>query len=502
MQPILDEAPQRFPTFTGGELIAYTFISNSLGLGADSCVYEGQSFAGLRCEYVNTAAPLSGYQTAIVALSPPSGVSASDWASTTKQLNLELIDAEAVQLLYKDYNSFYNSLFINNEALLNQMISDAQITAQSGTQVSGRTIAIIEGVLYTAIEGAAGFETGGLATGIDAIGNIMETAVNAAVASGSVSETPFQTTVSNLWSQLSSDFLAIQTANGNNETSILEDWGRLKAIAALITSSGPDSLAWSTVDTADLVTALEPGFEITTMQMLLPALYSIIPAPQTNLVPQTPTGQNFYIFDQWTGDPPVSWAYFVEGLGNSTWNYFALYNFSKSDYPGQAAIQNDVFHNGVAPIQFFNNLSGWSFPLYWENVNTGGSFLAATGCNQLIVSVSNETADNLTLHLTENHGTLIGDTPRSLLPYSTDVVGFAGDAGHGPDFTFGVDGPDGSNEFEVQQDKCQFEAGNIAYTSVSNNTYQATNLSSTTGSYSDSVPGIDRVAVYNPDANQ
>jgi hypothetical protein len=125
------------------------------------------------------------------------------------------------------------------------------------------------------------------------------------------------------------------------------------------------------------------------------------------------------------------------------------------------------------------------------------------GCNQLIVTVVNQTPDNLTLHLTEEHGSLLGSTPRSLNPYATDVVGLEGDDTHGPDFDFGVNDTHGSSaDFEVQQDDCVAEAGDIHYTNKGNHGYSSTDLGNTTGSWADEIPGMDRIAVYNPSANQ
>jgi hypothetical protein len=79
---------------------------------------------------------------------------------------------------------------------------------------------------------------------------------------------------------------------------------------------------------------------------------------------------------------------------------------------------------------------------------------------------------------------------------------------HGPDFKFCV-GSDTSNcgagnhaSFEVQQDHCAVEAGDITFSQINSQLYQATELDQTTGSYSDDVPGIAWIAIFNPSANQ
>ncbi len=509
LQPILDEDDVPYTSYTGDLLTQYNYIScNSGDFGLDClnnvpttppCPLDGQSFNGIRCAYINIAADLNGYLTEIANLKPASGSTSqqiADFNAVSKQLQTELLNAATVQQLYKQYNTFYNSLFINNEALLNQMIADAQI--ESGAQATGSTITLLNGVLYTLIEAAAGVFPPPLGIGVAAIGNITESAINAAVKSGSVSKNAFFTTVSDLWSHLSTDFVNILAANGDNETKILEDSSRSAQTAALITSSGPDSLAWFPGETGDLVAALEPGFKVEAMKILLPSLYWVFPIPQTT--------SSDPVTEVSAGTP--SYDTLVQPLGNGVWNGFAVATGAKlgnGKYPGKQAIQDDVFGNGVDPLELFNNLNGWKFPLWWDPY----SIKSAAGCGGLIVSIINQTGDDLTLTFQEEHGNLLGSAPRDLPPYATDVVGLVGDTLRGPDYKLCVS--DGSPDdcqavnyahFEVQQDFCSQEAGNITYTQEGNRVYQDTQLDQTTGSKADSVPGIVNVAVYNPSASQ
>jgi hypothetical protein len=551
LQTIVDSSPEAFPTFNGDQLKAYNYIScNVLSASVQaslctsgipntnySCILSTpsgmnwgggvttQNISGLRCEYNNLAAAssLAGYQSQMNAKGfRPKNIPESDWKSVVVQLNAELTDVETVQGLYSYYTSFYNSLFINNQTLLDTMILDAGITAQEQdtTMVSGKTLAILEGVLYTAIEGAGGLLVGPFGVGIAAIGNLMETGINGAVANGSVSDESFQVAVRNLWSQLSSDFTSILTASGDNETSILDDWGRLQAVTPYILSTGPDSLALSATTASQLVSALEPGFEVAAMRMLLPAKYLLDPIPQTTVANLN------QIFEKFLPDPPPSSSmcvagsnscyddYFQPSLGNGVFNYSALASGANEDhfvtpFPGQQAIQNDLFDNGVSQFALFNNLNGWSFPLSWTNWNNATYYEipSATGCNQLIVSVINQTGNDLTLFLKGDHGSLLGSTTRDFPAYATDVVGLKGDAAiHGPEFTFCVSNAGSSCsgdyvQFEVQQNNCSTAAGNITYTE-SGGTYESAELSETKGSYANNIPGVVSVAVYNPSASQ
>jgi hypothetical protein len=368
----------------------------------------------------------------------------------------------------------------------------------------------VEGALYTALEAAGAIP--GVGVVFSAAGNIMETAVNVAVASGKVSEQNFEVAESDLWGQLDQDFLSISTASGYNETAILTDFARLQEVSKLILSNGPDSLAWSPEATPEVEQAMTPGFEIQAMQMLLPARYWVFPVPQTTS--SDPIGaitKNLNV--------PPAFDTLTVGLGSGVWNGYAIGTGGRlgvfnQEFPGEQAINNDVFGNGVYPILFFNNLNGWNFPLWWDNYNT--PVPSATGCNQFIVSITNQTSDDLTLSFQYEHGGgLLGsgnpeDPPsRDLPPYATDVVGLLGDLGSGPDFNFCVSNGSPADcqavnyaQFEVQQDLCSSEAGDIHYTQIANRLYQDTLLDTTGGSYANDVPGIARIAVYNSSANQ
>jgi hypothetical protein len=444
-------------------------------------------------------------------LKQPSAVSTPAWRNTKLQLNTELADADEVQSLYTQYDTFFTHVFIDNQDLLNLMISDASITApeEGTTMAQGRTIALLEGVLYTAIEGFGGLFSGGVAAGIGAIGNLTETAINTAVAGGTVSNQSFQTAVSALWRQLLVDFDNIQIASSQNGKSILEDWGRLEAVSALIRSTGPDSLALTETVESQLETALQPGFEVAAMKILLPAKYALVPLPQTitaNLI-------------QYVANPPPSYDYVQTPLnGNDqTYNFSAITSGANEGqfvepYPGQAAIETDLLANGVSNMALFSNLNGWNFPLSWTTWQA--PIAAPTGCEALLVSVINQTPNNLLLFLSGNHGSQFGDTLRRLLPYATEVVGLSGDGIHGPDFTFCVANFGASScdvascgaapcaRFEVQQNNCTAAAGDITEQLIEGNTFSSRELSQTTGSYSDNIPGMASVAIYVPSASQ
>jgi len=242
--------------------------------------------------------------------------------------------------------------------------------------------------------------------------------------------------------------------------------------------------------------------------MLLPAKYDLVMLPQTI----TPS------LIQYIANPPPSYDYLQTAFNDNdqTYNFSAITSGNNEGqlvppYPGEAAIEADLLDNGVSNMALFNNLNGWTFPLSWTNWSA--PIGTATGCNSLLVSVINQTPNNLALVLNHTHGSVFGSTSRQLLPYATDVVGLAGDGIHGPDYTFCVTNAGSSCnaatcesepcvQFEVQQDDCDLAAGDINQHQIQNNTYLSQELSQTTGSYSKDIPGMASVAIYNPSANQ
>ena len=76
LDAILAEQPPPFPQFTGDELTAYDYIKQNLGLSGN-CTLAGQAYSGVRCKYINLAAPLSAYQTQIATMTPDPSVSAT-----------------------------------------------------------------------------------------------------------------------------------------------------------------------------------------------------------------------------------------------------------------------------------------------------------------------------------------------------------------------------------------------------------------------------------------
>jgi hypothetical protein len=495
LAPILAQQNQPYPSFTGDSLTAYNYISSNLPSISPNqqCTYDGQTVTGVRCEYINTAAPLANIAVDITALSPFQGVSTQTWQCVVQQLEAELTAAASVQSLYNQFGSFYNSMFINNQSQLNEMIGDAAVVGSANAQ--GSSISLVEGVLYTAIEGLGGLATGGLSIGISALGNLMETAVNTALASGSVSATPYNITVNDLWGQFSTDFQNILTANGQNEASILQDWGRSQAVSALINSTGPDSLQWTPTETAQLVSALTPGFDIGAMQILLPAQF-----PNTWKLSQVTSNSFAGAYPLPTEDTLITPA------GPDIWDQYAIGGVK---YPSQTTMQNDILGNGVNPLDFFTGSNGWeNFQRSLKGVSWLGNTEdddAAGSCNGFLIVITNQTPDTLDVSLSTNHGFVVGSNTRAIPPYTIMSIGANTSSLHGPDVVVKVTGPSGAVSFEAQQDYCDLAGGDQHFTTqLEQGGYKVNpdNSSRVGASYGNNSPGIQPLWIWNPNAQQ
>jgi hypothetical protein len=254
-------------------------------------------------------------------------------------------------------------------------------------------------VLYTALEAVP--------TVGPVLGNIVNTIINVAVSGtgihDKISPSPFLVAYSELWNELTKNFQVMLEAAGAVEPTSLSDWGKLQATSTAITSNGPDSLKWLPGTTAELVTASTPGYEISVLQVLLPAKYQIYWFQDSDS-------------DAVSGVP--DYCQWVEPAGAGKWNkYWIATNQAWNVYPTQQAMQNDVWGNKVSTADFYKGYRGWNFPIAWaypERVPTGDST-----CNWLTVRVANQTPDLLKVTQTAQEGTVVNPTSLTIPPYES-----------------------------------------------------------------------------------
>ncbi len=82
---------------------------------------------------------------------------------------------------------------------------------------SGVVSTIVQGAIYTTLSAIPVFGS--------VLGNVVQTAMNAALGIGTISPDPFELAYSDLWGTLSSNFEALLAMTGQQEQAILSDWG-------------------------------------------------------------------------------------------------------------------------------------------------------------------------------------------------------------------------------------------------------------------------------------
>lgn len=465
MDAILAQPPVPFPSFSDspGRSAAWKALLADLGIDP-------------RTQYTNLDAKLTGYLDTVTSATRPGNIPQEDWDDVQDQLKAELNDAMAVQALYNQYGQYHSDMFADNGARLQQLAADAQI--EQGTNTSGVVSAIVQGAIYTTLSAIPVFGS--------VLGNVVQTAMNAALSIGTISPDPFEVAYSDLWGTLSSNFEALLAMTGQQEQAILSDWGKLDAVGRLTTAKGPDSLAWRAGLTGDLVTGSVPGYEIALMQVLLPAKYRIYRYQgQSN-------------GDALDGVP--AWAQWVQDIGSGQWNKYLIADAANpSAYPSQQAMQNDVWDNGAAQADVFLARNGWNA---FVTIDLG------LDCNWAQTTIQNRTGSPLVVTLAQG-GTEFTYIPGPLtlaLP-AYGAVAFSAQYGDAPsgnnalyvvvqifNQAYSADTPIAS--FDLHQHACVWSGADIWV--VENGTADGYSLSTpvcTPGSYSKSLPGTVSIAV-------
>ena len=400
--------PEPFPAFTGDQLTAYNYINEQL---SDSV----QNF-DIREQYTNLDAPLTAWINDIAGYKRPDGVSDADWKAVTEQLATELTDAQSIQNLFAQYNSFHQAAFVANLASLTQIGED--IGVSGSTTVNATGTALLEGALYTALSALP--EIGGI------LGNVFETAFNVVLANGTVSPTPFQIAYAKLWDQLTPGFEAVLTELGAQEQAILTDWGMMQAVSEAILSSGPNSLAWSTDATASYVTAAQQGYSLAAMQMLIPT-QRIWVARCGGLPTSAPPVNNAPAGSSWGyGD------YFANVFFVAATSFDGTVSGDNFTYPS-AAVLGDVSNNGGRVSDFYPGKAGWTVNVVdgWFDAALNADPFGNWQYDTLLTTIVNMSERPLLVALKAEEGSVevIGNSTQTLAPYGT--LDFASDHSHG-----------------------------------------------------------------------
>ena len=486
MTHIMAAPPVPFQVFTGDQGTAYTSICQQLGV------------TDLRSEYPIVDVDLDSHYLDPLEngkVTCPQGVQTTDWNYVVNQLELEINTADDIRLLFGCYNSFHGYLFSDQSNTVGKLITAAGMTQGSDQpNVGGIVLSVFEGVFYTALEAVPGAGA--------VLGNIMAEGINIGMSvanrgGGSISPDPFQVAANSLQTQLSGNFEALLTAMGSMEQTILTDWGKMQATENAILSTGPDSLAWGSDLTATLETAAMPGYTISAMQMLLPAKYQIFQYQAND--------------DSSLSGPPStagSTTQWVQPIGNNTWNkYWIATPGNWTEYPSDEAMQ-DVWGAGVAESDFFQGLAGWGFARCYPCQLQTPSPNPGVDCNGLVITITNQTPNPLTVNASPNNGqgvTVNGPSSQTLQPYgSVSFIGYyTGEPGTSGGLAIDITitdpnfaGADSVAKFTAHQNYCALAAGDVwVDPPVIGMGYQLTSPIYNSGSFANAYSGTVQIGI-------
>lgn len=393
---IVMQSPVPFPVFSGNEAVVYAYIMNALGI------------TDMRREYTDLGASLSDWNTTISKMTCPTDLDPDSWAAVVTELGNEITRADNVRQFFNEYNAYQTSLQTSCTDRGLQLGTLAGLESGSSTDIGGLLLSIFESILYAALEAVPGGEEAVSTASI--IGNVMEgcvnVATNAANVSNAISENPFQVAYADLWGNLADAFQSTTDAAGLMETIILSDWGKMQAFYDSAMGQGPNALNWPSEQTKTLVDNAIPGFEISALQMLLPAKFQI-----------------YFYYD--TNDSPVndvpSEAQWVQQLTSDIWaKYWIAAQDNWEAYPDSNLLQNYVWGNGVEPSDFFQSANGWGFATCdWGEDRHA---VIVTICNQTpnVLTVGFEVIDGGGMFLRPT--SLPGVNSAPLPPYGSNVI--------------------------------------------------------------------------------
>ena len=260
-------------------------------------------------------------------------------------------------------------MFVNAGDQIDALTTDVGVSASHSLSATV-PIESLEGVIYTILSATKD-------TGPGVIANLMETAVNGALAvPGNTLSQKLNTTAGELYGALSTSFQQVTSGANTAENAILQDWGRLRQIGPATNIVGYNGLGLTAGGVTDLENQILSAYKLTIMEQLMPVA-----------------------FNPWISFGNKGSA---TGLNTSTYNDYSYSTFGSISQnnnsstflpkPSLQVLQTDIFSNGADPFEVFNALNGWnSF-----KVDVTGF----QNCQVATITLFNDTANDLSVKIT------------------------------------------------------------------------------------------------------
>ena len=332
--------------------------------------------ASIRDEYIVTTADFAGYTNLLAALtydpSTSNSFSETTFNAVKSQLYLELGDVPYVQGLYSKYVGLVNSMAIAETAMLlatlGNVISDIQAPPNATATLNA------EGILRFLVQ------IGAAATTIDPEVKAALGVVNALFdlgysrnrdAAGNGTNV-IADAVSNLAADIGTSFAHNRDGVAATFQEILTDWGKLDTVASLVNSvpGAGNGFAWEIGTTGNLLTVMEPAFELSFYQALLPTRFQQVVftnVPFSN--PNAYTYQDDCSISQYGAFckcysdvyVPPAFDYLAVELPGPVGQYM-VYVIATADlqYPVQNLMQTTLPGLGVYPTDMLQGVGTWT----------------------------------------------------------------------------------------------------------------------------------------------
>lgn len=349
---ILDMPPAPWPPMTQDQQTAYQDINTRLGVKAQN---------GIRALYADTLAPLSSWQVEISAMASPTNVSAQDWQIVQTQILTELTYVISVNNLFTQLQTLVGFIGTMQSDQLQSVAAAVGLTQQA--QGPSKVTVVLNSLFSTFVTRLGsifpppyGLAISLIGSGLIAASSYTQQQVSPTAPSGSL-----QVAYSNLANVMANNLAETVTQQGNEQTAIVSDWGKLSAAGQAISQgiwTWPDNL------TGNSLTQSAPVWELYFYQALMPAAWQILQGiviysirPPAVAPPKSPRNAMLTKSVSDNSGNAMVWYYICCALGSSN-------NVVGNDgpYPSSTLTQN-IFNLKVVPSEFFSGQNGWSLPV-------------------------------------------------------------------------------------------------------------------------------------------
>ncbi|OON67853.1 hypothetical protein B0919_16880 [Hymenobacter sp. CRA2] len=348
---VLDLPATPWPAQTPDQQLAYQYISTTLNI---------TSPGGIRGQYKNKIAPLSSWQTGLAVMAAPANVPPADWQAVKTQINTELTYVQAVNNLFTELGTLTGYVGTMQADQLQGVATAVGLTVQA--QGPSKVTVVLNSLVSTLVTRLGslfpppyGLVVSLIGSGLMAASNYTQQQYDPSGPQGSL-----KVAYSQLATAMAANIATTVTMQGNEQQTIVTDWGKLSAAGQAISQgiwTWPDNL------TGQMLTGLEPVMQLYFYQALMPAAWQILqgimvfsPLPPPVVPPHMPNHAMLTKSVTNSSYDLLVWYYICCALGSE-----ANVVQNTGPYPSPVLMQS-IFELGVNPEDVFGGQNGWALP--------------------------------------------------------------------------------------------------------------------------------------------